>query len=64
MKDLKPIYAAANREEPSRGLRGQVGRRYETISASWRNNWERGVPFLDFPPEVRKVIYTTTRSSP
>jgi transposase-like protein len=45
------------------GLRGQVGRRYETISASWRNNWERVVPFLDFPPEVRKVIYTTTRSS-
>jgi transposase-like protein len=35
------------------------GRRYETISSSWRTNWDRVVPFLDFPPEVRKVIYTT-----
>ena len=29
------------------------------ISASWRANWERVVPFLDFPDGIRKVIYTT-----
>jgi putative transposase len=29
------------------------------IAASWRTNWERVVPFLDFPPEVRRIIYTT-----
>ena len=29
------------------------------IVKSWRSNWERVVPFLDFPPAVRKVIYTT-----
>ena len=34
-------------------------RRYPMIAASWRSNWERVVPFLDFPPDVRKVIYTT-----
>lgn len=29
------------------------------ISASWIDNWERIVPFLLFPPDVRRVIYTT-----
>lgn len=29
------------------------------IGESWRNNWERVLPFLDFPPDVRRVIYTT-----
>ena len=29
------------------------------ITASWESNWERVVPFLDFPEEIRKVIYTT-----
>lgn len=25
---------------------------------SWRNNWERLIPFLQFPKEIRRVIYT------
>ncbi len=29
------------------------------ISASWIEHWERIVPFLLFPPDVRRVIYTT-----
>lgn len=29
------------------------------ISQSWRRNWSRLIPFFDFPPEIRKVIYTT-----
>lgn len=31
------------------------------IVTSWRNNWERVVPFLDFPPQVRRVLYTTNQ---
>ena len=61
-KDIKPIYAAANRDEAAaalEALEAKWGRRYEMIAGSWRANWERVVPFLDFPPEVRKVIYTT-----
>ena len=27
--------------------------------ATWRNAWERFIPFLEFPPELRKVICTT-----
>ena len=31
------------------------------ITSSWQANWERVVPFLGFPPEVRRVIYTTNQ---
>ncbi len=61
-KDLKPIYAAPSREGASRALEAfkeKWGRRYEMIASSWETNWERIVPFLDFPEEVRRVIYTT-----
>jgi transposase-like protein len=30
-----------------------------TISKSWRLNWERLTPFMSYPPEIRRVIYTT-----
>jgi putative transposase len=29
------------------------------IGQSWRRNWARLIPFFDYPPEIRKVIYTT-----
>src|SRR5438477_11239822 len=29
------------------------------ISAAWIENWERIVPFLAFPPDVRRAVYTT-----
>jgi transposase-like protein len=64
VKDLKPIYTAANRTAAEAALTAfetKWGRRYEMISSSWRANWERVVPFLDFPPEVRRVIYTTNQ---
>jgi putative transposase len=63
-KDLKPIYTAANREAAEAALTAfetKWGRRYEMISSSWRTNWERVVPFLDFPPEIRRVVYTTNQ---
>jgi putative transposase len=31
------------------------------ISQSWRANWERVTPFLSFPPELRRVVYTTNQ---
>jgi putative transposase len=27
--------------------------------AAWENAWQRFIPFLEFPPPVRKIIYTT-----
>jgi hypothetical protein len=32
------------------------------ISASWIENWERIVPFLAFPPDLRRAVYTTDES--
>ena len=29
------------------------------IADLWERNWERVIPFFQFPPEIRKVIYTT-----
>jgi transposase-like protein len=62
--DLKPIYTAASHNDAEASLaefEAKWGRRYEMISSSWRANWERVVPFLDFPPDVRRVIYTTNQ---
>ena len=36
-----------------------IGREYPGIVRRWRQNWELVIPFFDFAPEVRKVIYTT-----
>jgi putative transposase len=61
-KDLRPVYSAASREEAAAALdafEAKWARRYPMIASSWRSNWERVVPFLDFPPDLRKVIYTT-----
>ncbi len=33
--------------------------RYPMIGQSWRDQWERVIPFLAFPPDVRRVVYTT-----
>nr|WP_303662602.1 transposase [Williamsoniiplasma luminosum] len=32
---------------------------YPYISKSWKDNWENLVSFLDFPLEIRRIIYTT-----
>lgn len=62
VRDLKPMYTAASREQAELALatfEEKWNRRYPMIGASWRAAWERVVPFLDFPPDVRRIIYTT-----
>jgi transposase-like protein len=36
------------------------GQQYPAIIRLWRSAWEQFIPFLAFPPEVRRVIYTTS----
>jgi putative transposase len=36
-----------------------LGQRYPATVSSWENAWERFIPFLEFPPELRRIIYTT-----
>ena len=60
--DLKAIYRAATGEEAERQLAAfaaEWDRRYPSISALWRRNWQGVIPFFQFPPEIRKIIYTT-----
>jgi len=60
--DLKAIYRAATVEEAELELVRFAERSralYPTISRSWHRHWDRLIPFLAYPPEIRKVIYTT-----
>src|SRR4051794_4818410 len=60
---LKPIYTAPTVEVAETELlafaESDLGRRYPAAVATWENAWERFIPFLAFPPELRKIIYTT-----
>ena len=60
---IRPIYSAANAEAAEAGLTefesGPWGRKFPTIGASWRRAWDKVIPFFAFPPEIRKIIYTT-----
>jgi len=61
-RDLKPIYTAVDREAAELALcefDKTWGQQYPVITQSWRSNWERVVPFLDFAPELRRILYTT-----
>ncbi len=60
--DLKEIYNAASEALALEALDRFAAKwdgTYPTISKSWRDNWVNIVPFLDYPPEIRKIIYTT-----
>ena len=60
--DLRQIYQSATAEEAELRL-GEFEDKWDgdylPIGQSWRRNWPRLVPFFDYPPEIRKVIYTT-----
>ena len=60
---LKPIYQAADAETARVELdafkASDLGQRYPNTVATFENAWERFTPFLAFPPELRRVIYTT-----
>jgi len=60
--DLKKIYTALDRDHAETELERFAEKwdhRYPMISASWIEHWERIVPFLAFPPDLRRVVYTT-----
>jgi putative transposase len=60
---LRPIYAAPSAEAALAALDafedGEWGRKFPTVVAAWRRAWDRVIPFFAFPPEIRRVIYTT-----
>jgi putative transposase len=60
---LRPVYTAPTVDAAEAALLdfagGELGGRYPAAVATWENAWERFIPFLEFPPAVRKIIYTT-----
>lgn len=60
---LKPVYTAPTVEAAQAALNefidSPLGHKYPATVAVWVNAWERFIPFLEFPPTLRKVIYTT-----
>lgn len=61
-KDLKNIYEATNEETAAQAFFGfevKWGKTYPYICTSWKNNWDNLIPFLQYPMEIRKLIYTT-----
>lgn len=59
---LKPIYTASSEEAGAEGLNhfeATWGDKYPLIVRSWRNNWVEISTFFKYPPEIRKIIYTT-----
>ena len=60
---LRPIYTAPTADAAETALlefaESELGQRHNAVVATWQNAWERFIPFLAFPPEIRKIIYTT-----
>jgi putative transposase len=64
VKDLRLIYTAATEEAAQVGLETFAGiwdSRYPQISQSWRDAWERVIPYFAFPPALRRAVYTTNQ---
>jgi putative transposase len=62
MPDLKAIYRAESADAALDRLADfevKWDARYPAISQSWRRAWEHVIPFFAFPPDIRKMIYTT-----
>ncbi len=60
--DLRMVYSAATLAEAEMALldfEQQWNEAYPSIAKSWRGNWQRIIPFFDYPPEIRRVIYTS-----
>ena len=60
--DLRPVYTAVNEADATARL-GDFhdiwGTKYPAIRTLWSNAWAEFVPFLDYSPEIRRVIYST-----
>lgn len=60
---LRPIYTAPSAEAAEAALNefaaGPWGTKFPTVVGSWRRAWTQVIPFFTFPPEVRRIIYTT-----
>lgn len=62
VRDLKKIYQAATVAEAEQALDDFAqawDEKYPTISKTWRTHWADIITLFDYPPPIRKAIYTT-----
>ena len=61
--ELKAVYQAPTAELARDRLEefsaGKWGQKYPVIVASWKRAWEEVIPFYSYPPQIRKLLYTT-----
>lgn len=62
VKDLKKVYKAATRVQAQLNLEAfevKWGKKYGSIVRSWTDNWEELTAFMEYPAELRRILYTT-----
>ena len=59
--DLKTIYRASSAEMAELALKEFRIKypKHQVVADVWERNWQRVIPFFEFPEEIRKIIYTT-----
>lgn len=60
---LKTIYPALDADAAQEALQAlaatEWGRKFPSIVKSWQRQWQEVIPFFAYPPEVRRILYTT-----
>ena len=60
---MRPVYTAVDIDAAEAALLefadSALGRKYPAAAGVWERAWDRFIPFLEFEPAIRKVIYTT-----
>ena len=62
MRDLKPVYRAANKSAAETALDEldtKWGKQYPLVIDSWRRKWEHLSAYFQYPEYIRRVMYTT-----
>ena len=62
MTDLKEVYKASSKDLAESNLLNldeKWGKKYPIVLKSWNNNWHNLSGYFRYPPEIRKMIYTT-----
>jgi putative transposase len=60
--ELRKLYTAADEEAAMAAFEkfeATYSDKYPTVVKAWRDRWEEWTPFLTFPQEIRRIIYTT-----
>ena len=61
-REMREIYTAPTvvaAEARFAEFTDQWRERYPAMIATWESAWAEFVPFLEFPPELRQIVYTT-----